>query len=283
MDAEDNKIAIEYNSLLLKYLATQKSRNIADAVSLVCSKSILKDESYCQAMKYTLGNNNIDECKLAWEWITMLSLAFNPSDGIYEILNQYLSIQGIEHPTQSIAILARHCLLQISRRNQHGPRSQLPVIKEYESIIDGALYQSIKIRINSSNSISLIDSCSTCSEVSNKIATETLRLSSFHDYFGLMLQIEKGFDVPLDVNSKVADLSADKDILNIVKPPITFSYGVQVWNFRFSPDMENSLLDALYNDMRFKVLNSDISCALNKVLDLAAFMSAGSQLGEANK
>ena len=122
----------------------------------------------------------------------MISLAFEPpSFKLMEILLMYLEFQGIEYPDQQTVVLARHCLLQSSRRKANGSRRELPSIREYETIIEGSFYQGIKIKTLANSSVSLIDSCSTAAEVAIKIGLETLRLPSM-DNFGLLISREKG-------------------------------------------------------------------------------------------
>jgi hypothetical protein len=65
----------------------------------------------------------------------MLTLAFNPPDGLLEeIIIDYLKEHEALNLDASIACLARHSLLQTTRRKQAFHRSRLPSAKELEAI-----------------------------------------------------------------------------------------------------------------------------------------------------
>merc|ERR1711879_743132 len=128
MDQDDNKLAVDCYGLFLKYLSSGNTKNMTEALSKISGKEILQNEFYCQCIKHTLSADHKPVTKkAAWEWLTMTSLAFSPPDKqLLEITEYYLELQGIEDPEQTIASLAQHALLQITRRKSTNPRTTKP-------------------------------------------------------------------------------------------------------------------------------------------------------------
>jgi len=288
MEEEDNKIAQEISALFIKYLTSSPKdvRFVAEALSKASTKSVLVNESYFQAIKHTIGtqHKSTEELKVCWEWFTMLTLAYSPvAPEINAIIESYLETKTNSKEDASIQKLTNHALKQITKRKQVGPRSTLPSLREYIAVRDGMLDQSLPVKVIDNNMIFVIDSCTSVLNASLAIATETLKVPA--DNFGLMLLMDKGFDVPINSGSILADLIADKEAMSLTSKtvPLRFSLSVQVWNFRLTKNTDDKLLDVLYAIMRNRILNYDISCSCNKVIDLAAFMLHASSLDQPTK
>ena len=243
--------------------------------------------------------------RLCWEIFTMVSCAFSPSDRkLLEIIELYIEFQGINNETdQQSVCLARHALLQLTRRRIHGPRVELPSVKELEAIKQGSYYISVKVTLPGPlphSQLILIDSCSSVREVTTNICYNNLRFSETDliANFSLFYQVElaqKIHPVLLHPTKKLVDVIIQRErqqstqgssggsaISGISKlAPSSISSGLPIQfelNVAFycqqlfdSPQLsvDANLLNAIYFLFKDRFFNSEITLSLAEAQQLA--------------
>jgi hypothetical protein len=280
MDATHTKAALELNSFQHRYSSTPVVKLAADALAKAAPVEILRDELYCQALKQLIGNGSHDTFLYAWEWMTMLSLAFTPANpALTEVIKSFADNQGSEDPDPKVAALARHCSRQLSRRAESGSRVCIPSLSELEGVQQGVFLYPIKVHVLLKTTMIMVDSCSTVNEIMGKIGLDNLKLP-FMKNLGLLHLQEHSLGMPLHYTDKIVDVLAQKETETAsseIKSPrqaqTELVFGALAWNFRLTPDMDDNLLNALYEVLRRLVINSDIACSLAEVLDLSILIT----------